>query len=145
MIKKSEERFGNPILKISLERISNRLGLDKPPHNLRPMDILTQLIYESYNSAIQRRSITRESLAQEIGIKLKLETITQVFSFDEDHYVQTNSQVKKLNSALNKSSGKLISVIGFPGSGKSHLLTFWKKRLEETKIKPIMYYCFCWT
>ena len=141
-VKKSEELFDNPIQGVLLAKISVGLGLDKPPHNLRPKDVLARLIKESYDSAIQRRTITQESLAQKIGIKLKLETIPQMFPFDEDHYVQTNLQVNRLNSALNKSSGKLISVIGFPGSGKSNLLTFWKKQLEKFEIKPIMYYCF---
>ena len=137
----SENRFGNPIQALLLERISDRLGLDKPPHNLRPTNILARLIQESYDSAIQQRPITRESLAQKIGIKLNLETIAQIFSFDEDHYVQTDS-VKKLNLILKESSGKLIKVVGSPGSGKSNLLTFWKKQMEKSEIKPIMYYCF---
>ena len=118
-VKKYEELFDNPIQEVLLEKISVGLGLDKPPHNLRPKDVLARLIEESYDSAIQRRTITQESLAQKIGIRLKLETIPQMFPFDEDHYVQTNLQVNRLNSALNKSSGKLISVIGF-GSW------FWK-------------------
>ena len=138
----SEKQFGNPIRNVLLEKISYRLGLDKFPSLLRPIDVLALLVEESYLSAIHQRVITREFLAQKIGIKLNLETIAQIFPFDKEHYVETHLPVEKLNSIFKESSGELIGVIGLPGSGKSHLLTFWKRWLEKFDIKPIMYYCF---
>lgn len=137
-----EMQIGNPIKNLLLEKISYRLGLDEFPHHLRPIDVLAQLMEESYDSAVRQRPITRNELAAKIGIQLNLIPIPQNFPFDREHYINTPKYLEQLVSKFNTSSGKLIGVVGPPGSGKSHLLTSWSNTVLNSGICPIMYYCF---
>ncbi len=137
-----EKQFGNQIKDLLLEKISYRLGLDKFPNLFRPIDLLALLIKESYTAAIRKLPLTRGYLSSEIGVKLNLNSISQDFPFDREHYIKTSKHLDELASKFNKASGKLIGVVGLPGTGKSHLLTFWRDALQDSGVKPIMYYCF---
>ena len=139
----SEERkLGNPIKDMILEKISCRLGLNKFPSKLDPLNMFAMLINESYESAIQQRPITRSELAAKIGIKLDLSPMPQNFSFDKEHYIRTTKYFETLDSKFSTASGKMIGVVGLPGTGKSHLLTSWNNAVYDSGTNPIMYYCF---
>ena len=137
-----EAQIGNPIRNLLLEKISCRLGLDEFPNFLQPTNVLALLIEESYESAVGQRPITRSELAAKMNIQLNLIPIAQDFPFDRNHYVNTSKYLRQLVSKFNTASGRLIGVVGPPGSGKSHLLTSWSNNVSDSGIRPIMYYCF---
>ena len=91
---------------------------------------------------MNRKEITKEYLIQITHIITDLSPIKQEFLFDETNYIKTKSALKELTNHYNTLSHGVILVIGAPGSGKSYLLTYWSKLFEQTKIKPIIYYCF---
>ena len=137
-----EKEYGNPIKQLVLNKISNELGLDKPPNSKDPQVWYDSFIRICYESIVQGTAITKNHIVEKLGIITDLKPIKQEFPFDEENYIKTEKSYKELSDYFCKISEGMITVVGSPGSGKSHLLTYWSKSFEDTKIKPIVYYCF---
>ena len=66
----------------------------------------------------------------------------KTFYLTKQIMLKTKSALKELTIHYNTLLHGVILVIGAPGSGKSYLLTYWSKLFEQTKIEPIIDYCF---
>lgn len=132
----------NPIKEIFFAKLK-QLGLDEYPNKKNIGDVYRHLLEITDRESINKRTITRDLLLQELQIITNYGSIPQDIDFDEDRYIPTND-LKTIDSLIANSSAKTILVTGKPGVGKTWLLTKWRQIFQEqnSDFPPIWYYVF---
>ena len=127
---------------LAYDRILSILGLSKPPENKRVEDVYNNLIEICEDPINFMKDITRSFLINKLDISKNYYSVSQDIKYDSHKFVPILKYLKRLFKLVKKGSGKLISLIGLPGAGKSWLLTNLKIQYEKLyRIKPILYYC----
>ncbi len=118
------------------------LGLHLPPQNMNPNLVFTALFNRVNKESVTHEEITKEILERSLQIKQDFDSIKNTIDFDDNQYVSTKNNLELLDEKIKNHSGKILAIYGKPGSGKTWLLTKWRKFFEDKhpKTPPIWHY-----
>ncbi len=118
------------------------LELHLPPQNMDIDSIFTSLFNIVNEESITAEEMTKSKLEGRLKIKQDFDSIKNIINFDESQYVITKQNLKLLDEKIEENSGNILIIYGKPGSGKTWLLTKWRKRFAEKfpDTPPIWHY-----